>query len=114
MKSPEKISLFAARIAITHKVIVKRKSKQAGEHAFEDPFGFFELYHVSAGFARGVSAVFSREALIQSQERSARDFVPDRGLEIAGILGVFQGLQTDKLGQKTRRAPLPIDSEVPS
>ena len=43
-----------------------------------------------------------REALIQSQERSARDFVPDRGLEIAGILYVFQDFQTDQLGQKTR------------
>ncbi|MDY4231788.1 MAG: hypothetical protein SOX74_06875 [Candidatus Faecousia sp.] len=78
MKSPEKISLFAARKTITHKkVIVKRKGKQVSGHAFEDPFSFFELYHVSAGFARGFSAVFSKEPLIQSQERSARDFVPD-------------------------------------
>ena len=78
MKSPEKISLFAARKTITHKeVIVKRKGKQVSGHAFEDPFSFFELYHVSAGFARGFSAVFSKEALIQSQERSARDFVPN-------------------------------------
>ena len=36
------------------------------------------------------------------QARSASDFVPDRGLELAGILYVFQDFQTDQLGQKTR------------
>jgi hypothetical protein len=47
------------------------------------------------------------------QARSARDFVPNQGLKFAGVLCVFQDFQTDQLGQKTRRAPLPIDSEVP-
>ncbi len=55
----------------------------------------------------------AKEPLIKLQERSARDFIPDWGLEIAGILCVFQDFQTDKLGQKTRWAPQPIYSEVP-
>ena len=54
-----------------------------------------------------------KEPLIKLQERSARDFVPNWGLEIAGILCVFQDFQTEKLGQKTRWAPLTIYSEVP-
>ena len=54
-----------------------------------------------------------REPLIQSQERSARDFVPGWGLKIAGILYVFQDFRTNKLGPKARWAPQPIDSEVP-
>ena len=35
----------------------------------------------------------------------AKDFVIRRGLENAGILRVFQILQTDGLGQKIRRKP---------
>ena len=54
-----------------------------------------------------------KEPLIKSQEWSARDFIPNCGLEIAGILYVFQDFQTDKLGRKTRWAPQPIYSEVP-
>ena len=49
-----------------------------------------------------VYAPLLREPLIKSQERPARNFVPNRGLEIAGILCVFQDFQTDKLGRKTR------------
>ena len=61
-----------------------------------------DLIHSSLPF-------LSWDSLIQSQERPARGFVPNGGLELAGILYVFQD---DKLGQKTHGAPQPIDSEV--
>ena len=68
---------------------------------------------ILTAFVVTATPTFSKEALIQSQERSARGFVPNWGLEIAGILYVFQDFQTEKLGQKTRWAPLPIYSVVP-
>lgn len=46
---------------------------------------------------------------IMGQELSPRDFVPDEGLESAGILYVFPTFQTERLGQKIRRKPqLPL------
>ena len=57
---------------------------------------------ILTAFVVTATPTFSKEPLIQLQEWSARDFVPDRGLKIAGILYVFQDFQTNKLGQKTR------------
>jgi hypothetical protein len=36
----------------------------------------------------------------------ARDFVPSRGFEAAGILCVFQGFQNDGSGQKIRQGAI--------
>ena len=43
----------------------------------------------------------------------ARDFSSDFVLNTAGILDVFQGFDKQKLGEKIRRMPMTIDSEIP-
>ena len=55
-----------------------------------------------------------RQQHIVQQVHSARDFVPRRGLEYAGILCVFQVFQTDELGQKIRRRPKMNDALLPN